>query len=265
MFSSSFPLRLNKRFSFSSHYQLGMSMRNFMDFALDAKVIKFTSVGFSQNTQQVASTQFFSTLQDGDIIPVGGTALIQRESLGTGLLTPEEEDLIPHPITFIDSFYPRFSGGGFGSRLFLDFGKTLNNGGNFYPYLDAYIGDAEIVGNYEAGSIEIENLGSLPLYSTQPYSTRVLANGTVSILERYSNLQPAFNKVTRKQNIILTKIGEFSNLEEYQPFCRGVKLTHSFSEDSILIRAPEISGTIRITLISESLRDRFRSAEITIV
>jgi hypothetical protein len=252
MFGQSHPVRVNFQTAFvgtTPNYQLGVTVDRYLSFVRDVKQLRFTGFGIRQS---VLRETFFSPNDQ----TVGFNQILQRRRREAGYLGINNQELIPHPITFIDATYPFFSAGQNSSRFVLDFGKTAFRLGVLYPYLDAAIGSfSDINGNTIVGEIKIEELGTIVLKSPLAGVELILANGNVDIIERYSNLVPNTPIASPEQQIVFSiKDGEaFSFLDQYAPYYKGIRLEYNSSPIELTVTLPRWfrGGHIRFESIEQ--------------
>jgi hypothetical protein len=170
---------------------------------------------------------------------------VHRQMRQIGLLNADgsESLLSAAPTSF--SEYPVFSGGNSGGTFSINFGQTLFYIGNFLPKVDVLManGLSNSAGGGLVGFVNFASYGSISMFGEYGYCL-----GSVSIAERYSEIQMQGNTFSVGQTITLNCAG-LTEMDKYTLAYFGVASSPvSYDGENLLIVVPQNakSGPLRI-------------------
>lgn len=122
-------------------------------------------------------------ISSGAISAVGDT---RRKILTASPIHSTDEAPFPQDRTTVCGEYPVHNFSGLGAIMEINFGKTVNLGGVYAPYITLTMsnGMSNTVGAFITGSISFTDLGQIPIYAL----SLGLVVGSVSVKERYSDI-----------------------------------------------------------------------------
>ncbi len=267
------PARIALPSDLAGFYPIALTLDKFLDLYNDAKAFSVSifalidrtntmNIGAISINESLENLEAFDNSSTDNYSFVGSTS---RQIYPIGKL--KDDGSLPglSSTPTVQTEYPIHASVG----VIIDFGKTLFLEGLLYPYISIITGNGmgNTAGGDIVGSVTLTGYGEIPIYGGPSVDDTVFgfAEGSITLTERYSNLQLKTRSYSVGQTIQLNKTGVFTGLGKYKTaFLNNLKITTTISNNSLSFVMPVNAKSGPIRFESSPPFDAFYSDKITI-